>query len=457
MPSFGPKVTDDLRRIVAEVIAPWSSSEVWTPAAGDLALARVAKKRGGWDVHTSDPTLLPAATGSYLAGLPFRVALQPEAQAVLGYVSPYLTDDPATALAAVMLIAKIAPNLGKTNHFYRRQLGGYQSQWESLLSSTLAKVHAEPLRLESHFIGGVLETLHLIPQDAAVITHGGLWKFDRKLAEQLAAVFDWDAGEIPADVTKKQTRAEALELLMLRPEWLLLLNQEDEDLAPFLRARVQSSNRGMPTFVYASQPGQQRLVTPHQKIETIKAPVLTPGQKLAGDLGLTVVRATQFDSLRAHYLNANIRPGAAPFSVVVTVGGVIIGAYALDFDPQLSAVGADSGKVPQPAVYLLSDFAVGPSDYPRLSKLVVLAATSHEAKLLAERKDGNRRRGIVTTAFAQNPVSMKYRGILDLVTRSEVEGEDFKGGKGWKLNYGGALGRWSLAEAMTIWREKHQK
>lgn len=454
MPVFGPKISTDLQRLISEILAPWQSPEVWVPAASDMMLARLAAQRGGWDVHASDPAFLPAAIGSVAAGQPFRVALQPEYQDAYTFCA-LPEDDPPSMLASVMLGAKLAPILGKTNHYYQRQLAGYRQQWPRLHAATRAKIQATPFRLASFLIAGTYEALtQHIPADAAVVTHAGLWKVDRTLATQHAALFDWDAPDPPTDLTKKQARADALALVMQRPEWLLLLNAPDEALAPWLRGRVQASTRGVVTYLYAASQGVQRHIAPQQRIDPLLVPTLTPGKQLTGDLGLTVVSAAQFNSLRARFLSASIRPGVAPFAVVVTVGGVIIGGFAYDFDPQLSSVGAESGRIPQPAVYLLSDFAVGPTDEPRLSKLVVLAATSREAQLLAERDEGNRRRGIVTTAFTKNPVSMKYRGILELITRSEVEGTDFAGGKGWKLNYGGALGQWTLADAMKLWLEK---
>jgi hypothetical protein len=50
---------------------------------------------------------------------------------------------------------------------------------------------------------------------------------------------------------------------------------------------------------------------------------------------------------------------------------------------------------------------------------------------------------------------MKYRGLLDLITRNEVtDSPDLPNGKGWKLTYGGQLGRWTLAEGLANWHAK---
>lgn len=58
----------------------------------------------------------------------------------------------------------------------------------------------------------------------------------------------------------------------------------------------------------------------------------------------------------------------------------------------------------------------------------------------------------VTTAFSMHPVSMKYRGVYKLHKR--LEGEK---GEGFRLNYYGELGLWSLDEAYALWWKKFHK
>ena len=119
-------------------------------------------------------------------------------------------------------------------------------------------------------------------------------------------------------------------------------------------------------------------------------------------------------------------------------------------------------------VYLLSDFPVAPSDYPRLSKLVLYAALSVEAKRLMERLANVEITGLLTTAFAARPVSMKYRGLFTLQTRKPLDvkkeawGQDIPDddpyySQAWMLNYWSATGRWTLDEALTEWKKKHGK
>ncbi|MEV0318163.1 hypothetical protein [Streptomyces sp. NPDC050659] len=96
--------------------------------------------------------------------------------------------------------------------------------------------------------------------------------------------------------------------------------------------------------------------------------------------------------------------------------------------------------------YLLSDFAVAPTDYPRMSKLIVLAATSAETQLLCQRAFSRRIRAASTTAFSNNPVSMKYRGLLRLTKRGPPNENDWK----FQLQYQGAMGGHTRRRAADV-------
>jgi len=435
--AFTIAITGELRAIIAELVSRWQCSDIVIPASSDLIVERVARAATTARVHGASSCLVPAAAGSYFAGLPFRIALQPQAAERLAYIADAL-GDPASALAAVLVVRQFAQALARESFFYQRYVEALRRQWPQLHAKALAALAADDLKLNGFLIAGVAELLNLLPPDFGVITHAGLWRPDHVREAQLASVFDWDAvsfDPLAAAPARERTIAGIID----REHWILVTNEPREDLADVLRAQVQASLRGVTHYVYAPD-GPQRLVSPHQQ--------------------LALLPSAQFNDLRSQYLNAAIRPGGAKASlagqyVAVLVGGVIIGAYALSFDPQLCTI-AD-GQVEPPSVYLLSDFAVGPTDEPRLSKLVVMAALSREAQLLAERRLAQRWRSVVTTAFAKHPVSMKYRGLLNLIGRAQVESADFEGGTGYKLTYGGPLGRHTLAESLALWTLHHQR
>ncbi len=101
--------------------------------------------------------------------------------------------------------------------------------------------------------------------------------------------------------------------------------------------------------------------------------------------------------------------------------------------------------------YMLSDFPVAPTDYDRLAKLVLYAALSAESKALAEQVNRCRIDSLLTTAFTRNAVSMKYRGLFDLVSRKEqADGRNM-------LNYAAPMGKWTSQEGLEEWKRRHSR
>lgn len=243
-----------------------------------------------------------------------------------------------------------------------------------------------------------------------------------------------------------------------RSEWLLGVNRRlDGHWAEHLRGIARTTNRGVPVYVYSNSTART-VIAPRQVTERVPGKRLLPGDELQGPLRLAELTAGQFHALRSAYMNVNIRPAAAQIAVAVLAGDRLVGVFAAIARPDL--------YVDPHRAYLLSDFPVAPSDYPRLSKLILYAALSTEANVLLSRAGNARVLRVLTTAFSSNPVSMKYRGMFRLHSRKELDldkesraadipRDDPYYGQKWMLNYVSDTGRWSLAEGLAEWTRKH--
>jgi hypothetical protein len=122
---------------------------------------------------------------------------------------------------------------------------------------------------------------------------------------------------------------------------------------------------------------------------------------------------------------------------------VLVDQVAVGFiEFQQSQTGLDS-------VYMMADFAVPGTSYKRLSKLMVMLAISDQTRKLLERLRQLRTKELMTTAFTDRPVSMKYRGVLDLLKRGQTEdGQKF-------INYGAKFNDLTWQETLQEWLIKH--
>mgnify|MGYP001409813301 CR=1 FL=1 len=443
---FQGTIPGDARSIVREITDGWSCRSVYVGCSGNFTIERILAESGRFSLYGNDVSLYTSILGHYLAQQPFRITLTDEYAAQFSWLAPYLAD-PADAVATIMLSTRMLDGLGRNNAYYERQRRAYQQQWPRLHAATVAKVRAVKVRLAGFVCGDVCDYVEQMPKDAGFCSFPPFWSGGyERLWKNLERVFDWDRPTYP-ELTRERIDA-MFARVMQQDYWLLSIPERVPDYEPYLRGTAQTTSRAMTCYVYANG-GPLRIATPQQKVDPLFAPRLLPGMAIGETLSIAPITIPQFNALRAIYLNRAIRPGSVSYPLAVHVDGVVIGALAFSNAP--SPIRYDALE---PYIYLMSDFAVAPTNYPRLSKLVVMALLSHEVNDYLEQSMSRRLRSVVTTAFAKHPVSMKYRGLLDLLSREETESVDI-GGKGYKLQYGGALGRWSLAEALIAWKKKH--
>ncbi|AJC58552.1 hypothetical protein [Streptomyces sp. 769] len=433
---FQGTIPGPMRAIVREAAGSWPRGPVYVPCCGNFTIERSLAGMG-FALHSSDVSIYTTAIGRWLTGQLAGIRLSEESVGQLGWLDTSL-DDGIGTVATLMLGTRFLASVGREGLWHERVVRSYRDQWKVKHAETVERLSRADVALASYEVEDVRSWLQKVPRDAPVCSfppfYGGGYE---KLYEPLEAHFTWDAPEY--DPLSDDDVVSVLGAITDRPYWLTASNHDVPELQRYLRGVIKATPRAAPFYVYASE-APTRIVAPRQPIEPVKAPRLRRGEELAGPLSLALLKSGQFNALRSRYLNPRIAPGAANLAVAVKDGtGRILGVFAM----------SPSSYTPDEA-YLLSDFAVAPTDYPRLSKLIVLAATSSEAQLLCQRAFSRRIRAVSTTAFSNNAVSMKYRGLLRLTKRGPSN-ED-----GWKfqLQYQGPMGEHTLAQALETWAKR---
>jgi hypothetical protein len=433
---FQGTIPGPMRAIVRETAGSWPRGPVYVPCCGNFTIERSLAGMG-FALHSSDVSIYTTAIGRWLTGQPVGIRLRDESTEQLHWLADSL-DDGAGTVATMMLGTRFLASVDREGLWHQRVVRSYRDQWQAKHAETVERLSHADVALASYAVEDVRTWLQKVPSDAPVCSFPPFYgKGYEKLYEPLNRHFTWDAPEYEplsdADVV------DVLGAITDRRYWLTASNHDVPELYRYRRGVVKATPRAAPFYVYASD-APTRIVAPRQAIDPVTAPRLRGGETLQGPLSLALLKPGQFNALRSRYLNPRIAPGAANLAVAVKDGpGRVLGVFAM----------APSSYTPDEA-YLLSDFAVAPTDYPRLSKLIVLAATSAEARLLCQRAFSRRIRAVSTTAFSNNPVSMKYRGLLKLTKRGPSN-ED-----GWRfqLQYQGAMGGHSLAEALARWAQR---
>lgn len=439
---FQGTIPPELRSIVAQHARLWPVGDIYVGCSGNLTIERTVNGLGmGHRLHSNDVNPYSSALGWFFSGQPVPFQVKDESRDELGWLhEDGWLDDGAGTLATLMLGTRFLNFVGKDGSYHRRIVEAYREQWPRMHADTVAKLQAHPLRLADFYSGDVRDYLKTVPEEAPVLSFPPFWaKGYVDMFKGIESHFDWPEPEY--ELLDEAGKDEIIELVINRPNWLLGLHYEVPQLEAYKVGFVKVAPRAMPIWVFA-KPGIARYVGPRLKTEPVFMKRLAPGDELGDDLRLHPLTGPQFNTIRSAYLDRGIAPGMPLFSCAVSSGGRIIGAFGW-LPPKY---GLDA--------YLMSDFAVGPTSYPRLSKLVVMAAISAEAQQLVQRALSKRVTGWATTAFTNRPTSAKYgRGVPGVKLYSRKPCED--GVHKFQLQYGGPLGQWTLAEALEMWRAKH--
>lgn len=435
--AFVGSINADLRALIAELAPSWRGRPCYVACSGNFTVERLLHQAGLTEIHGSDVSLYSCVLGSTLAGTPIAVGLREDAPCP--WLAPYL--EPGLPTVATLLLAmEYFKSAGRPEPYHRRIAEAYERHWPTLHARSLEKVTRllDGVHLASFSPQDCVPFVEAVPEHAVVVGFPPTYASGyERLYQHLDETFAWQAPAYETFTPERFTRL--CEVMQTKAAWLTMRDEPVDALAAACIGRFQTSGRAKPVFAYAGG-GPIRTTSVTQKTEVV------PWRRLAGPVvgPLRLVRLTagQLNTLRSEYLAPGIAPAAAQVQLgIVTSTDDLIGALAFN-SPQMLNGDHD--------VYMMSDFAVAPTQYPRLSKLVTAVALTKEVQTVLEQFLNTRVRRLGTHAFTTRPVSMKYRGLLTLRKRRKADGD-----KPAALYYTGDTGRWSLDGALAWWLTTH--
>lgn len=434
----------DAVKIVQETIRTWGVGRLYVPCCGNFTVERAMFNAGMTDIVSNDVSVYSSVLGFYFSGkglggfkpregIPERCAFA---------LSRFSTDE--EKLAAILLISDYGKCMSRHGDYYDEQLDEVRSQWDSLMDAQIAKLRAMKFKVSGFECRDCFEFIDGIPCDDNV----GVYTFPpfqkggyERMFDFVDGLLDWPKPEYR--IFGDEQVLELLARLKERRHWIFGTHYEIPDMKPHLMGTFKTSSRGLQCYLYASDFDKARIVVPNQKIGRLDVLRLGRGERIGDRMEIHLIEGASFNCLRAQYLNKGISPATPEACFAVTVDGRLVGAFA-------HSRGENSiAGVEPPYLYGMSDFPVSGTDYKRLSKLIVMASVSREAQEFYQMKYGTRIVSSVTTAFSTRPASMKYRGILKLVTSQKD-----KNGR-YVLNYAGRFGEWTLDEALAEWKKRN--
>ena len=422
---FTGAINSDIRSILCSVIPYFGDAKVNVACSGNFTIERILSARGVRSIRSNDVSLYSSVIGGYLTGNNIKVGLlDGEKYAWLkDYISPGID-----TVATMMLCTKVFQCIDKKPEYYKRQFAAYIKNWGLLHKRTCEKIAPilEEIKVNEFCCQDGYDFVNDAQEDSVVISFpptyvGGYEKLYKKFDE----AFVWD--NPPYTMFDEKRLEEFFELCCSKRYWILLRDVFVPEWEEFIIGFVQTSPRSKPVYVYSNLNSKKFLTMPRQKIEPL--PLKRLDGEITPPLSIIEISQAQMNLLRSEYLSKKIPPASASVRFAVVCGGYLVGA--IGFAPH---------KYTAEGAYMMINFAIAPTLYKRLSKLVLAAALSKEVQCVLMQKFNAKVPLILTTAFTKKPVSMKYRGLFDVYNKKEGI-----------VNYSAKAGRWTLEEGFRWW------
>jgi hypothetical protein len=387
------------------------------------------------ELHSNDVSLYSGVIGAALTQTPFPVRnIVPEME----WINEYLSEGPVPAprdVSTVILYLEMLKYEKQKNDYTKSMWRSYVKNWPELHKKTLKKVETalSSTKLASYTDVDVHD---YYPSDADGIAIGFLPTYVggyEHLFKRLEESFSWPH---PTYQMLTEERREATVGKMLTTDDLLY-DDRPRDLPCVARVDLFGHRT---VYVYSSLSLRAGVFRKTINEKVLPYEILGLDEEIRPDAPIAVKEVPQpvINHYRNMYLSKKIDPGSGGPCYLIFVGGKLFGF------PIFQAYSRLGGKKDE--IYLLSDFVVPSTRYSRLAKLLLMVTQCQDTKTFIEERLIRRLTSIITTAFTDKPVSMKYRGVYEL----------YKRGKGF-LNYRTEFTSATFQEVIGLWMKKYKQ
>jgi hypothetical protein len=361
-------------------------------------------------IWSNDVALYSSLIGHHLAGNHSCLEIRDPRYS---WIEPYIAKGGVDRIAAVALLFEMLKNEKGNNLQQSRMWAHYRENFEKFHEKSCARIAKtlSAIRISRYTTVDAHDLYRDLPKDwirvAFLPTYVGGYE---KLYECLDKIFSWDA---PAYQVLTKERYEATLAFMRRGQYLYLSDYDRKEEGLFA---IVKTGRLRNVYLYSNMPFKKSYVIPHAKSVPGGFALLPPDHPITQESRIEFRKA---DNQRMNYyknlfLKKGIDHTTGVSPLFVFLDGYLFGFLLFD----VIRYGMDQDRATR-GVYMLSDFVIA-SPISRLSKLLLLATKTGELRQILKEKFLQAVDFILTTAFTDKPVSMKYRGVYDLMKRSSI-------------------------------------
>ena len=401
--------------------------EVFVGCSGSFRFDRAVKDvHPTVSVHSNDVSLLSCSLGALATGTEFAITFTGR----LAFIEDALRGMSFLArVAAVEVALEMAKYKGR-NTYAATHFAHYQARFADFLAPAQARLQAflAGLDIASFHAGDFREQARRAAEAGGGVAafpptykngYERLYRFvDENTAWTRPAYDIWDPAKIEDWLD---------ELDAMRVRYCVLTDHTLDHHEP---TTVYRSNTNKPIYTFADRAASSVRRATHRSDAFRYTPVDPAALSPRSKVEIVAASSAQMNFLKDIYLAKGIAHTSGLANFLVLIDGHLAGGFIY----ARSKFGGDD-------IYLLSDFALSPKS--RVSKLVAMLATSETVIGRLEVRLMQRIGAVYSTAFTDKPVSMKYRGIFDLVGR-----------KPGMLNYASKVRRQTPGQIYAEWFQR---
>lgn len=431
--AFIGAINDKLRKYFFTQAPYLEGKKCYVGCSGNFTIEQLISRRcERAEIYSNDVSLYSSVIGYALTGRLLKAEFVSEE---LRWANEYYSRGPVESVATVLLLLEMLKFEKRNSVFAERMWSHYLSAWESMFEATRVKTEKALATISIREYATVDVHDYFPRPDGVSIGFlptyvGGYEKLFQRLEESVS----WD---VPDYGLLTDERREDAVNRMTAGEFILYDDRERD-----LPCVAQVELFGKKTvYIYSNLGMKHGLFKRRLNEKVLPYSLLMPDAEVPdGPVTVQPTEGTVVNHYRNLFLSKKIQPAAGDPNLLVFVDGKLFGFLIFQAYNTRGTNPADRG------IYLLSDFVVPSMRHRRLAKLLLMVARCAEVKQFLEEKLIRRIDYMLTTAFTDRPVSMKYRGVFQL----EKRGEGF-------LNYRAEFNDMSIQEVVGAWKKKYGK
>ena len=404
-------------------------------------------------IEGCDVSLYSCALGCALASKPFTLAFSDAADPQLSVFKKYLeTADGCAAVVAVML--DLSEHQRRRNDYQKRMWRATISQADILVTKTIERIKKkrDEVKLDDYHCRDGVEVLKSLngQSDVLAISSPPTYQGDyEKIYKWFEEIFVW---EKPTYTNIGASDEFAKIIVDNCGQWILFAEDRNPKTEAVCGEPLAQANRGAfkNVFLYSNVKESPKLIRRVVSTDEFPFQRLTDHDDITEKSVLTFSEVTmnQANYFRQLYSSVHPKQAAGSFCYVFAIDGKAFGVCMLSL-PE-THINWDGKDIANEYLYMMSDLPVASDRHARLSKLVVECVKSKELKDALEHRLMMPCNYVLTSAFSEKPVSMKYRGSFDLYNRKEPNERGL-----YTINYIARMGTMGFDEIFAKWFKRN--